>query len=379
MIDPEELKQLREQVAECVVNDRGLLDELLNEVEQLRQREQRIQPRSTTSVSVVGTDGGNNELRFDPFMVQVVRIVDSNKNQLWLEVVSPTTPVAKLDARHIAPDGGALSPLGRMMIALKVRSVSQLSPVIRDGTETNPRSPSWTNVYRELTEWAVLLDLTKKDYGSDTLIIFDGFLRSKIFKGTLFRDYGALLHEEIKRHKASRRNIYIVGLAKHSAVLTRYRLALKLKRVLRSDFPAYVEVPRELEQKAYVWSEYARGREDEGEGEAAKFVNGKMHLIKFGNRTHDPIWPVDLFEPQSESAPQAFGCLVQDAVEGFPVALYPRSLQKAHEAAALVGLDMDFLQDVIVDGVRSVLGADAPVLDEFSLEPSDPAQARYGG
>lgn len=170
---------------------------------------------------------------------------------------------------------------------------------------------------------------------------------------------------------------FIVGLAKHSAVLTRYRLALKLKRILRSDFPAYIEVPRDLEQKAYVWSEYARGREDESGGEVAKFVNGKMFLIKFGNRSHDPIWPVDLFEPQADSASQAFGSLVQDAVEGFPVALYPRSLQKAHEAAALVGLDMDFLQDVIVDGVRKVLGEQAPVLDEFALEPADPAQARY--
>lgn len=378
MIDPEELQQLKTQVAECVVKDRALLDELLNEVEPLRQKELRIQPRSTTSVSVVGTDGGNNELRFDPFMVQVVRIVDSNKNQLWLEVVSPTTPVAHLDARHLNPDGTPKSPLGRMMQALNVSSVAQLSPVIRDGTEKRPRSPSWTNVYRELTEWAVLLDLTKKDYGSDTLIIFDGFLRSKVFKGTLFRDFGTLLNEEIKRHKAARRNIFVVGLAKRSAVLTRYRLALKLRRILRSDYPAYVEVPRELEQKAYLWSEYARGREDEGDGEAAKFVNGKMFLIKFGNRSHDPIWPVDLFEQQADAATQAFGCLVQDAIEGFPVALYPRSLQKAHEAAALVGLDMDFLQDVIVDGVRKVLGEQGPILDEFELEPADPAQGRYG-
>ncbi len=377
MIDPEEFKQLRMQVAECVITDRKLLDELLDEVEQLRNREQRIQPRSTTSVSVVGTDGGNNELRFDPFMVQIVRIVDSNKNQLWLEVVSPTTPVAHLDARHISSDGRARSPLGRMMLALKVKSVAELSPVIRDGTEQNPRSPSWTNVYRELTEWAVLLDLTRKDYGSDTLIIFDGFLRSKVFKGTLFRDYGTLLLEQINRHKEAKRNIFIVGLAKHSAVLTRYRLALKLKRILRSDYPAFVEIPRDLEQKAYVWSEYARGRSDEGDGEAAKFVNGKMFLIKFGNRPYDPIWPVDIFEPQARTAAQAFGCLVQDAIEGFPVSLYPRCLQKAHEAAALVGLDMDFLQDVIVEGVRNVLGAQGPVLDEFALEPQDPAQSRY--
>ena len=203
MIDPEEFKQLRTQVAECVISDRNLQDELLDEVEQLRQREQRIQPRSTTSVSVVGTDGGNNELRFDPFMVQIVRIVDSNKNQLWLEVVSPTTPVAHLNARHISSDGQARSPLGRMMLALKVKSVAELSPVVRDGTERNPRSPSWTNVYRELTEWAVLLDLTKKDYGSDTLIIFDGFLRSKVFKGTLSdADYSKTRREKAYRHRS---------------------------------------------------------------------------------------------------------------------------------------------------------------------------------
>lgn len=377
MIDPDELQRLKLQVADCVQNDRAILDELLTEVEQLRQQEHRIQPRSTTSVSVVGTDGGNNQLRFDPFMVQVVRIVDSSKNQLWLEIVSPTTPIAQLDARHTAPDGTPKSPLGRMMKALNVKSVADLSFAVRDGTEKKPRSPSWTNVYRELTEWAVLLDLAKKDYGTDTLIIFDGFLRSKVFKGTLFRDYGALLQTEFQRHKSSRRNVLLVGLAKNSAVLTRYRLALKLKRILRGQYPAYVEVPRELEEKAYVWSEYARGREDESGGEAAKFVNGKMYLVKFGNRAYDPIWPVDLFEPQADSAAQAFGYLVQDAVEGFPISLYPRSLQKAHEGAALVGLDMDFLQDVIVDGVRKVLGDQGPVLDEFALEPDDPAAARY--
>jgi len=378
MIDPDELQRLKVQVADCVLKDRAVLDTLLDEVDQLRQREHRIQPRSTASVSVVGTDGGNNQLRFDPFMVQVVRIVDSSKNQLWLEVVSPTTPVAILDARHFAADGTPKSPLGRMMKALDVSSVADLSFAVRDGTEKRPRSPSWTNVYRELTEWAVLLDLAKKDYGTDTLIVFDGFLRSKVFKGTLFRDYGTLLQTEFQRHKAARRNVLLVGLAKSSAVLTRYRLALKLKRVLRSHYPAYVEVPRELEEKAYVWSEYARGREDESGGEAAKFVNGKMFLLKFGTRPYDPIWPVDIFEPQADSAPQAFGYLVQDAVEGFPITLYPRSLQKAHEAAALIGLDMDFLQDVIVDGVRTVLGKEGPVLDEFALEPDDPASARYG-
>src|SRR5215813_14017686 len=39
--------------------------------------------------------------------------------------------------------------------------------------------------------------LLKKDYGSDTLVVFDGYLRSKVFKGTLFIEYGRLLERAI--------------------------------------------------------------------------------------------------------------------------------------------------------------------------------------
>jgi hypothetical protein len=39
MIDPEELRQLRTQVAGCVANDRALLDDLLREIEPLQQKE----------------------------------------------------------------------------------------------------------------------------------------------------------------------------------------------------------------------------------------------------------------------------------------------------------------------------------------------------
>jgi hypothetical protein len=32
------------------------------------------------------------------------------------------------------------------------------------------RSPTWLQVYRELVEWSVLLDLLKKDYGRRTFV-----------------------------------------------------------------------------------------------------------------------------------------------------------------------------------------------------------------
>jgi hypothetical protein len=103
-----------------------------------------------------------------------------------------------------------------------------------------------------------------------------------------------------------------------------------------------------------------------------------MFFVKFGDRAQDTIWPVDIFEPQTSQANVVLGYLVQDAKDGFPVSLYPRSLQKAHEGAALFGLDMDLLQDVVTNGVRTVLADKANIIDEFVFEPADPSQTRYG-
>ncbi len=79
----------------------------------------------------------------------------------------------------------------------------------------------------------------------------------------------------------------MVGVAKHSKVIERYRLAMKICGILRGNYPAYVEVPYDVEAKAYVWPEYARGEENEDGGEAVKFLIGKMFLVKFGRRPSD--------------------------------------------------------------------------------------------
>jgi hypothetical protein len=74
-------------------------------------------------------------------------------------------------------------------------------------------------------------------------------------------------------------------------------------------------------------AEYARGMEMLGEaGEEPKFVAGTMHLVRFGAHQGDPIWPVDIFDPQAERAAEVFGYLLRDAIDGFPVPLYPRCL-----------------------------------------------------
>jgi hypothetical protein len=381
MIDPSTQAQLKSAIAECIHMDQGVLDALREEIRPLRNQTRRIQPRATTSISLVGTDGGNNQLQFDPFLIQLVRVVDSSNNEYCLEVISPTTPIDLLGRKQFNNDGSPKTALGEMMTFLGVDSLPKLSHMIRPRDKGRPVSPSWVQVYRELVEWAILASILKKDFGTDTLIICDGLLRSKVFAGDLFQR----LLQEIKRRiedqfTRNRRRVYLAGVAKHSKVLARYRLAMALEGVLQTDYPAYVEVPREIEEKAYVWSEFARGDDraaGEG-GEINKFVGGKMFLVKFGSHRRDPVWPVDVFTAQKDDAQLILGSMLADAINGFPVAHYPRCLQKAHENAALVDFDFDILQDHIYEGIRGSLGAQSHTLDVFQLQDADPAQRRYG-
>lgn len=372
MIDPESLAALRRELRERMVADRALLDTLREELRAGLAETRRILPRQTTAVSLVGTDGGNNRIVLDPFMAQLIRVVDSSNNEHCLEIVTPTTDLDQLSRRHLSGS----TALGRMMKFLGVAALWELSPMIRPPPALS--APSWVQVYRELSEWAVLFSLVREQsYATDTVIVCDGLLRSKVFAGTLFATLRQGINEGIEHHQRRRRNLYVVGIAKHSKVLQRYRLAMALEGCMRCEYPCYAEVSRELERKAYIRSEYARGSELTT-GEINNVVAGKMFFVKLGSRRNDPIWPVDVFESQVADAQTVLGSLLADAVEGFPVPFYPRCLQRAHENAALVDFDMDILQQGIADAIREALGEQASLVDELALIDADPAALRYG-
>jgi len=62
---------------ESVVRDKFLLDQIREEARTLKNEVKSIRPRTTSSISIVGTDGGNNSLKFDPYVVHIIRVVDS--------------------------------------------------------------------------------------------------------------------------------------------------------------------------------------------------------------------------------------------------------------------------------------------------------------
>jgi hypothetical protein len=384
MFNPDELPDLKKSVAERALKDRKLLDQLRDEIRPLKSELRAIKPRSTTATSLVASDGGNNKISFDPFYMQIVRVVDSYRKQLFFDVVSPTTDTDELAYKQFDASGNPVTALGRMMRDLGASSLNNLSHMIPSGETCREHpekvSPSWVLVYRDLCEWAVLHDrICYHTFATDTLIVRDGQLRSKLFKGELFIRWKDNIERAIARiRNDDKRRVYLVGVAKHSKVLSRYQLAMAIEDVMPAGEPRYLPVPREIEAKAYVWPEYARGEGETGTaGEVPKFVAGRMSLVRFGSRSGDPIWAIDLLESQQEAAPEVFGYLLADAMNGFPVPLYPRCLQKAHEYAALVDFDMDLLQEEIFRSVRGMLPeGKRNLLDEFRMNP-DPSGRRY--
>ncbi len=383
MFDPEEIPGLKDAIRQATLRDRHLLDVLREEIRVLKADVKRIQVRHATSVSLVASDGGNNKLVFDPFHVQLVRVVDSQGKRLCLDAVTPHTDTAELSGRQFDEHGEPQTALGRLMRDLKVKMLHDVSPMIPDPGQgqgdPSAISSSWVMVYRDLCEWAALYELiVYKEFANDTLIVRDGLLRSKIFSKSYFIDMRRRIEEAIALiRKRDRRRVFLVGLAKKSKVLERYRLAMALEGVILAGEPRYVRIPRDLEAKAYVWDEYARGAEAEtGGGELPKFVAGDMYFVRFGGRTGDPIWCVDILSSQSTEAQEVFGTLLQDSIDGFPVPLYPRCLQRAHEHAEVVDFDLEILQDEVMKAVREVVGDQQHILEGMRLQ-GDLAARRY--
>lgn len=386
MLSPDILPQIKHIIMDRTRGDKKLLDELRKEVSILRGSVRVVKPRTTTTVSLVASDGGNNKLVFDPFLIQLVRVVDSYGKQLCLEAITPTTDTDELSQDQFNPDGSAKTALGQMMLDLGVNppTLNKISHMIPEGRKIREKpdevSPSWVLVYRDLCEWAVLYErICHRSFATDTLIVRDGLLRSKLFKGELFISFRKKIEESIERiYREDRRHVFLVGVAKHSSVITRYQLALMIEGIIPSGEPRFVRIPRDLEEKSYVWREYARGSETERDGgEAPKFVAGDLHLVRFGSRSSDPIWAVDILSSQIQQAEKVFGYLYADAVNGFPVPYYPLCLQRAHEYAQIAGFDMEILQDQVLESVRDILPSNKRDVVEALRLNTDVAARRY--
>lgn len=379
MLDTEQQQVLAQAIRRLAEADRTYLDAIRQEVRALRDRVRPIQPRTTTAVSLMATDAGENIIQFDPYLIVPVRVVDSYGKAHFLDALSPYMDIRRLNELQFENE----TPLGILMRDLGVSSLWELSRLIpRPDAPSEPSNPRWMQVYRDLAEWAVLYKyITRHQFATDTLLVRDGFLRSLIFNRDLFARMWERIQAAVERHyQQERRRIFVVGIAKRSKVLDRYHLALLMEGVLVQRGARYVPIPQELEQQVYRWTQYGRVSETEASSSPDYRVVGSLFLAKFGPRRYDPIYPVDIwrYHQQRHEVDEVFSYLLADAQAGFPQPFYPLCLQKAHEQATLSGLEGELLQQSVLKALREVMGFDdAAALEVFRVLASGKRGSGY--
>jgi hypothetical protein len=358
-----DLELLRSKVLGAYRADDSTLRRFRDHARCLRANIRPLRTYSVNAVSFVSADGGDNRLTLNPAYVELVRVVDSRGNQCVLDAVPGTVTLQELEQRAVSGDPNEVAPLQRLCGDLG-KGLGELSFLIR-GLGQPGKSTGALRCYRDIVEWAVLYDLVANpslQWGGDTILIRDGLLRTKSFKREVFPLIDQRLRDAVAAHAKRNVTLSLVGVAKQSAVLGRLAVALELEATFHKPFPCYVQVPKDVESECYnfdrTWLDTYETSESDDDGRRLYQSLGQLFLVKFGDQSFDPVWPVDIAEWQLKDAEKILGQLTVDAQQGFPIPDYPMTIQRAHDFAKLTGLEVAILEDLLLDGMCEKLSSE---------------------
>jgi hypothetical protein len=351
-----DLEQLRKKVLAAYRVDDPTLIRFREYARRLRADVRPLRTYAVNAVSFVSADGRDNRLRLDPAAVELVRVVDSRGNQCVLDAVPGTVTLQELEQRAVSGNPNVVAPLERLCSDLG-KGLGDLSFIIR-GLGQSGKTTGALRCYRDVVEWAVLYDLVANpslQWGGDTILIRDGLLRTKSFKREVFPLIDKRLRDATATHAKRNVTLSLVGVAKQSAVLGRLAVALELEATFHKPFPCYVRVPEDIEKECYnfdrTWLDTYETSEPDDDGQRLYQSLGRLFLVKFGDQSLDPVWPVDIAEWQVKEAEKILGQLTVDAQQGFPIPDYPMTIQRAHDFAKLTGLEVAILEDLLFEGM----------------------------
>lgn len=347
--------ELKIMMSEAVEKEAAQIEELRREVRKLTVRKLDYRPCKT--IAPLATDGGENRLTFEPLNLEIIRVVDSEGQDLVQEVIaiSEDDSVFREISERLPVMQGLFESLDIEFEALSYLLGSKKSQDVERVSDNRGR----VRAFRDILEWAVLLDLASKDWPVDVLLLRDGLLRTKTLKRETFPKMDSAFRSVFEGQMASKsRRVFLLGVAKTSAVLSKLSLAMLLERTFDRDYPCYAEVPLDLEAKCYnfdrTWLETASDEASNGRQLYQSF--GRLHLLKLGYSPDAPILPVDVpvWLPRNRKQ-EVLEYLVNDAMDTFPVLGYPSALQRAHDHAVLTGLEMTVLGDLMTDALQNLV------------------------
>jgi len=336
-----DLKQVREQLQRALEVERPLLAALRDQVRGFGIHE--IGYRQCYAISPVATDGGENRLTFEPLNLEIIRVVDNEGLERFQKILplSGGTDVFRAAFDRTSQDHSPL--LAGFLERLDV-SYDELSYFLEAGRGEGDLRAA-VRPFRDIVEWAVLLDIAWNPGRKTALVIRDGLLRTKALR----KDVIAKLARSFEQAYKDQGSL-LVGVAKRSKVLNYLSLGLALEGTFRKKYACFCEVPRNIEREAHPqWRSWL---------EEATF--GILHLAKLVENPDGMVLPVDIPEWLMPRRKEMLEYLAETAKSSFPTVGYPEPLIKAHEGAVLHGFEMSILEDLLVEEVvRGQLTEDA--------------------
>jgi len=284
--------------------------------------------RDCYSLATVATDGGENNLTFEPLNLEIIRVVDSEGVERIQKIIPITT-----DPSFFNEMFEEISILNRFLTRLDIDydDVSYFLPTTKmNGEKVNFRTI--IKYFRDILEWAVLLDMAWEPQKKPTLLLRDGLLRSMSMKDATMQSLADSFMEAYEKKET-----LLVGVAKRAKVLNYYSISLNLENAFNHKYSCYCELKKDMEEAAYHRASAWVGHRSFGDLYFAKLTENKEGIIL----------PIEIPRWLRDRKEEILEYIAWTSRNSFPTLGYPNPLIKAHENASLTGIEMEYLASLL--------------------------------
>lgn len=328
------LDSYSQEIKEAVKEEIPKLEDMRRLFKNLKVQELGYRP--CYAIAPVATDGGENRLTLEPMNIEILRVVDSEGRERIQKIV-PLTSDPKIFKNLFEK----MDILSRFLqkLSISYEDISYFLPTEKKANEEiNIRGAVRT--FRDIVEWAVLLDMAWEPERTKILLIRDGLLRSKSMKENTVNK----LAESFKKAYEEKGSL-LVGVAKKARVLSYYSLAMTLEGTFDRSYPCFCEIPEEVERVSYNYAASWLGKRNFGD----------LYFVKLTENPRGLILPVEIPSWLRSRRKEILEYLAETAKVSFPVIGYPDPLIKAHENAVLNGLEMEILASKLINEIIDCL------------------------
>src|SRR5438132_10455861 len=170
-----DMTRAREGLRSALEEERPMLVDLRDRVREFDVHE--LGYRQCYAISPVATDGGEDRLTFEPLNLEIIRVVDSEGLERFQKILplSGGTDIFRAAFDRTSHDHSPL--LAGFLERLDIK-YDELSYFLEAGRGEGDLRAA-VRPFRDIVEWAVLLDIAWSPGRKTALVIRDGLLRTK--------------------------------------------------------------------------------------------------------------------------------------------------------------------------------------------------------